>query len=187
MTESICIADMKEGIGLSENNAERLLKEAHVLSENGKHVSSFLFSQLSLEEQAKAFLLIQRQLKGRTVSKKEWARFAYFHEEKMRYIQRIIDELDAEMVKRSTGIDFWQVLKKMYQAQGDKSLENYRDTVSKDLMRFRYAKLYTDYDFEKKSWTDADQIDPAFSIRSMILAERLLEHLKSKISKLKRC
>jgi len=36
------------------------------------------------------------------------------------------------MVKAQTGIDYWQVLKKMYQGQGEKSLEGYRKRISKE-------------------------------------------------------
>jgi AbiV family abortive infection protein len=186
MNESDRIADIREGIMLSKNNAERLLQDAHVLFENGKHVSSFLLSQLSLEEEAKAFRLVQKQLKGKTFSKKEWKDFAYSHEEKLKYIQQVIDELDADMVKRSTGIDFWQVLKKMYQGTGEKNLQDHRKKVSRDLLKFKNTRLYTDYDFQKRSWTDADQIDPVSSLRSKIMAERLLEYLDYQISELRK-
>jgi len=186
MAESSRMAGIKEGIMFCKNNAERLLRDAHILFENGKHVSSFLLSQLSLEEEAKAFRLVQKQLKGKTFSKKEWEDFAYSHEEKLRYIQRVVDELDADMVRRSTGIDYWQVLKKMYKGMGEKNLENHRKKVSEDLKKFRNTRLYTDYDFEERSWTDANQIDLASSLRSKIMAERMLEYLDYRISELRK-
>lgn len=97
------------------------------------------------------------------------------------------DELDAEIVEGSTGIDYWQVLKKMYLAQGEKWLENYRKEVSKDLVKFRHTKLYTDFDFKRRKWIGADQIDLVFSLRSRIMAERLLKHLSLMVSKLDKC
>lgn len=86
MNEKIRVDEMKDGIQLSKKSAERLLQDSNVLFEKGKHVSSFLLSQLSLEEQAKAFRLIRKQLKRKDFPGEEWKKFAYFHEEKLKYI-----------------------------------------------------------------------------------------------------
>ena len=85
------VTDLKEGVNLSKNSAERLLQDAQVLFDRGKYVSSFLLSQLSLEEPAKAFKLIDKHLKGKTFSKKEWEDFALSHDEKIKYIESVID------------------------------------------------------------------------------------------------
>jgi hypothetical protein len=92
--------------------------------------------------------------------------------------------LDAGMVKAQTGIDYWQVLKKMCQGQGEKSLEGYRKRISKEWTEFRFATLYTDYDFGNKKWKDANQIDQVFSFRSKMTAEQLLKYLEYQILKL---
>lgn len=48
---------LQEGIDKSVQNAERLLRDARILYENGSFSSSFLLSSLSIEESADPFNL----------------------------------------------------------------------------------------------------------------------------------
>ncbi len=178
-----CLTNLEEGAKLCKESAERLLQDAKLLFDNCRFQSSYILSQLSLEEQAKAFRLFDKHSRGKSISKSEWMDFAYCHEEKVRYIQTVIDAFDAYVVKRQTGIDFWQVLKKMYQGQGEKSLESYQRKVSRMLTKFRRARLYVDYDFEKDKWSETNHKDGVVSLRSMHTAQRMLNFLILKMER----
>jgi len=184
MSESEYLTDLIKGAELSKNNAERLLQDAKVLFNNQKWNGSFVLSTLSLEEQAKAFKLINKYAKGKRFSKKEWKDFAISHNKKLAYIEKTVDRLDARKVREQTGIDFWGVLKKTYQNAGAKSLEDYRKRFSKELESFRVQTLYIDYDFKNKKWLENAQVSMGFCLNRKRTAEELLALLNNWILKI---
>jgi len=69
---SIPYKELDEGIKLSIRNAERLIKDAEILYDNGCYPSASFLAIVALEEEGKAFMLLKRLLDHTNIPKKQW-------------------------------------------------------------------------------------------------------------------
>lgn len=178
------VTDMVNGATLCMENADRLLQDAWNLFYRGKHSSSFMLSQLSIEEQAKAFILIEKHIRKEPLPENEWEKYTKgsAHSLKLQYIQKVIDDFEASTLA-SIGIDYNQILEKRSISQG-MNINEYRKRLSEDLKKYRFAIMYVEYDFKNMKWKEQTQTDQVFSLRSAMNADLLLKILRNKLSML---
>lgn len=157
MNESEWLTDLREGAKTCLVNAKRLLEDAQLLFGRRSYLSCFLLSQLSLEELAKGFALIEKHLKGEVFSKQEWrvlTKNRWAHVRKLKYLQEVEDKWTEECVgKKSISYieTLHQIVSKVSWAN---NLGEYREKISKVHYQWRINSLYVGYDFEKKDWIE---------------------------------
>jgi len=154
---SECLDDLKRGAKACLVNAKRLLEDAQLLLPKRSYLSCFLLSQLSLEELAKGFALIEKHSKGETFSKQEWedlTKKRYAHVNKLRYLQEVEDRWTEECIgnKNISYIEtLGQIASKVSWAS---NLDEYREVISRVHYQWRLNSLYVGYDFGKNDWIE---------------------------------
>lgn len=78
--------ELDEGIKLSIENAERLIKDAKILYDNGCYSSASFLAIVALEEEGKASLLLKRLLVHKDIPKKQWDDRSEFKNHKRKLI-----------------------------------------------------------------------------------------------------
>src|SRR4030043_454493 len=85
-------SELREGIRLSIENAERLIKDAEILYDNNRHTSASYLSITALEEEGKAIILLNRLLAGKDVTKEDWEESMLHHQPKIIAVQETISK-----------------------------------------------------------------------------------------------
>jgi AbiV family abortive infection protein len=168
------IEDLEVGSKACLINAERLLNDAKTLFyDKASYLSSFLLTQLCLEELSKGFLLSEKASKKEALNEKEWEKFTKgnAHKIKLTYLQ----EIEANWIKDCLA--------------GDESMNQYLNkeehwiAQSKMYYNWRMNSLYVDYNFDEKKWIEPSKflIGGKFSIDEIICMAGLqrAEHLAS--------
>lgn len=181
------LTDLIIGAEYCLENSERLLSDSQSLYDKRSSANSFLFLQLSLEELAKGFKLMEKQSESKTFSRKEWELFSRSgkaHRLKLEYLQVARDGFAAESLKE-VGVRLDELLEKMATRRGYRNYEEYRKKVAGVLFDFRLRNLYVDYDFGKRCWTKPYQIMIEQVRREILFARKDIETLKTMIRKAK--
>lgn len=85
-------SELKEGIRLSIENAERLVKDAEILYDNNRHMSASYLSITALEEEGKAIILLSRLLALKDITKEDWKENMLHHQPKIIAVQETISK-----------------------------------------------------------------------------------------------
>jgi len=109
MSGSECVTDLRTGAETCLINAKGLLEDAQLLFARRSYQSCFLLSQLSLEELAKGFALIEKHLKGEIFSKQEWkglTKGKHAHVKKLKYLQEVEDKWTEECMGKKKNLSY---------------------------------------------------------------------------------
>lgn len=187
------LTKLRDGAYACLNNAKRLLEDAQVLFERNSYLSCFLLSQLSLEELAKGFQLIEKQLKKEIFTREEWnslTKYRNSHVKKLKYLQEVEDQWTEECIRGMMNLSYIELLRQIVsKVSWANNLDEYRAKISRAFYNFRLDSLYLDYDWEKKQWIepanhpifDGVFIDENICIFSIRRAENLLQVLMAKL------
>lgn len=126
--------ELKEGIKLSIENAERLINDAEILYNNGGHNSASYLCIAALEEEGKASILLRRSLDNKDVTKKYWDEKILDHGIKIIAVQRTI--LNYRKLRIKIGSERWK--------QVDLA------DLAKFFLKSKDKCLYVDWDFETR-------------------------------------
>jgi len=188
--ENEFLTNLKEGAEACLNNAKRLLKDAQILFEAKSYPSCFFLSQLSLEELAKGFMLIDKHLNKKVFTRKEWKSVTTrgrAHVKKLKYLQEVEDTWTDQVAK---GM-YLEILQKIVsKVDWANTLEEYREKLSEAVYKqWRLPSVYVDYDWERKTWIEPSKhpifdgifMDENICRYNVRRVEHLLQILKTKL------
>jgi len=188
------LTNLLEGAFACLNNAERLLDDAKTLFEKSRFLSCFLITQLSLEELAKGFKLIEKHSKSKKLAKEEWRNFTESrkaHVYKLKYLQEVEDKWTAECAGKIFGdSDYFGLLKNIARdLPWAGSVDKYRKEMSKAHYSWRIGCTYVDYDWVTKKWIEPSKqpvfdgifIDEIICNSDIMKTENLMAVLRAKL------
>lgn len=127
-------SELKEGIRLSIENAERLVEDAEILYDNNRHMSASYLSITALEEEGKANILLKRLLDGKDVTKEDWEENMKDHQRKIIAVQETI----------SNFREVSRIVKHGQKRRVDPA------NFAKFLLKSKDGYIYVDWDFETR-------------------------------------
>jgi AbiV family abortive infection protein len=129
--------ELEEGINLSIENAERLIKDAEILYENNRYSSASYLSIVALEEEGKASILLSKLLEHTDISKKYWNEkiaSGRSHRKKLIAVQETISNYGK--LKMKAGEERWKQV--------------HLTDLAEIFLKHKDDSLYVDWDFETR-------------------------------------
>jgi AbiV family abortive infection protein len=134
---------LDEGITLCLTNAERLLNDARLLHENGRHPSGIVLAMYSWEEVAKAWFILSCKEETKNITLNQWRRKAALHIWKLDNVQTLMNIHSSPIFPE----DDWEVMLREQYGEKDHSVE---------LKETRERATYVDFDFQKGQWVSPE-------------------------------
>lgn len=127
--------ELKEGIRLSVENAEKLVSDAEILFDNNRYTIASYLSVVSLEEQGKALILLKKFLDKEDITRKYWNYKLEHHEPKIIATLELVYS-KYKSVKIKTNKSQWKRI----------------DTAdfAKSILKQKPKTIYVDWDFETR-------------------------------------
>lgn len=172
--DEISIGKLDEGISMCLANARRLLNDANLLHERGRHSSARVLAMYSWEEAAKAKFILECKQDGTNISMRQWRKNALLHVRKLDKVQELMD-IHSERIFNEEG---WEIELREEYGEKDHSVE---------LKEGREGMIYIDFDFQENRWVSPESHfvltgDAATDSEEVIgIAERCIEAVRLEI------
>ena len=135
--------ELDKGIKLSLENAERLIRDAEILYDNGRYSSASYLAIVALEEEGKTLLLLRNLLDRKDITAKQWKKGKFTkHIKKINAVEEIISK----------------TARKLMMKVGDEREKQVQPAVmARYLRRDKDECLYVDWDFETRKTQITDK------------------------------
>ena len=135
--------ELEEGIKLSIENAERLIRDAEILCESYRCPSASYLAIVALEEEGKALMLLRNLLNNKDITFKQWKKGKFTnHIKKINAVEEMISRRTRKL-RMKIGEERWKQVQPAL--------------LARYLRRNKDDYLYVDWDFETRKTQITDK------------------------------